>query len=1217
MKTKNKFRFLRCFTKKDIERFPNGWVTKSEVTKHVLEDLSSNDDDDDLIDKIILIQPNIWGQHILKNEYWKADTYHPSLTNKDVHTMDTEIFLIGKVIKETIQEKDHKMPKRKQSLGKTFETVLMCDSSKDQANEFSEQQCQDMLIKNIKLDVSLKLSSPVDDMTKNDLVKGSEQLVEDNINNLLKETEQLVEDNIGVETNDDKVQVYVENNQDSEENTRKRQLASSARKISPTKKSPLRKKQMIAETKDTERKKVDFMILQRVAFDFHSEDFQNYVKDWDDKVVKDHIHHLLEDGQHIRGVIDSKVKKQKGQEHADYIICWEYCTKGINNIQISMQEAFAATHLSKLLERNESSGKIADYDIKEKSGKNDFNSSIHKFIHHDVEGNPIESEDELSDDECATRLYDGNCTYYTSKRTEEDRSFETSGLKWKKDYHLNTAQGIRPPRETYLKRDYVKSFRSEIESFLAFLPINFWMWHLKVTNFYIENHRKESLTRKNPSIHKIKDIHIQELMTFYAILMQMAVKPHPGARYTECWSEQNKVWYTTCKKMSRKRFDEIRFAIHWCENKSRDQFRDSQTGKLDTLYKVRPLLTVIQQNLGRFIKPCTNLSLDETCIAIRSKFARSVTFYNPNKPKGKHHLKFYTLCENDHWCALVIKMCHRNQKGETGAQTGNNADSELNNTNQVETWARELLQDGEDDSSHFSNQVAVVGYKPSFTQNRKAVKEVKNESDEFVEDNEICDENIKDPNSTKAERTNGEIVQEVQKTIRTVTDMCRSYNGTGRIINMDNLYSSPEVFIALKNKGLYARGTVRLNRKYLPRFIKYLKKDMANLERGSYQFASNIEHNMSMHCWHDKNPVHMLSSCDSTNIDVVQRQSGKNKVTISCPVVVKKYNENMQAVDQFNHLISLFSLGESHTFTKYYKKIAMVLMDFVLVNAYLHMKIYQEQEVSPKPKKKLDRKEFMENLIDSLIGIDWAEMVREHEDNQSKGKEENWITDYSDDDNGSSSDEEEVFKDKIDYNIHQEAMNVKNNNLCRAVTIDKTLDDEIIQKTKKSKFYCKVCIFEGRGNSHRNSVYCSNHGVALCQRVNVHPQNQTVFKIGTIKEKYVNTTLIKDWKWLSPGQEKWTCWEKAHRYYIPNNLFNIKDEKNNNVKNLERAITFNMMSRPFILRKKALNETFYKRAVGTKSNKIIKRAGVEKETVKDSMIERKNNIKLELELEEI
>ena len=144
-----------------------------------------------------------------------------------------------------------------------------------------------------------------------------------------------------------------------------------------------------------------------------------------------------------------------------------------------------------------------------KTIKNDFNSSIHKFIPYDVEGNPIESEDELSDDECANRLYDGNYTYYTSKQTEEDRSFEISGLKWKKDYQLNIAQGIRPPRGTYLIPKTAQSFRTEIESFFAFLPINYWKWHLKVTNFYIETHRKEYLTGRNVSINKIKDIHIQ------------------------------------------------------------------------------------------------------------------------------------------------------------------------------------------------------------------------------------------------------------------------------------------------------------------------------------------------------------------------------------------------------------------------------------------------------------------------------------------------------------------------------------------------------------------------------------------------------------------------------------------------------------------------------------------------------------------------------------
>ena len=149
MTTKKKFPFLKCFSKNDIATFPNGWIAESKVTKHVLQGISS-DDDDDLVGKIIFIKPNIWGQETLKNEYWKADTYHPTLKNKDVRTMDTEIFLVGKIVKETNIKKDNKRVKRKQQSSKTFETVLMCDSSKDQANEFSEKQCWDMLIKNIK-----------------------------------------------------------------------------------------------------------------------------------------------------------------------------------------------------------------------------------------------------------------------------------------------------------------------------------------------------------------------------------------------------------------------------------------------------------------------------------------------------------------------------------------------------------------------------------------------------------------------------------------------------------------------------------------------------------------------------------------------------------------------------------------------------------------------------------------------------------------------------------------------------------------------------------------------------------------------------------------------------------------------------------------------------------------------------------------------------------
>ena len=67
-------------------------------------------------------------------------------------------------------------------------------------------------------------------------------------------------------------------------------------------------------------------------------------------------------------------------------------------------------------------------------------------------------------------------------------------------------------------------------------------------------------------------------------------------------------------------------------------------------------------------------------------------------------------------------------------------------------------------------------------------------------------------------------------------------------------------------------------------------KDMRKLPRGSYQFAVNNEYNMSMHCWHNKNPVHVLSTADSTAIEEVSRKQGSNKIIVQCPGIIKNYN---------------------------------------------------------------------------------------------------------------------------------------------------------------------------------------------------------------------------------------------------------------------------------------------------------------------------------------
>ena len=315
--------------------------------------------------------------------------------------------------------------------------------------------------------------------------------------------------------------------------------------------------------------------------------------------------------------------------------------------------------------------------------------SIHGFNANDVEGEALESDDEFEEDEMKQtrhRLREGH--YYFDKTLNLDRkknhffsdklldcvssskknTLESNqGLTWKKNEEIEAPSGILPNRKSYLKHQYKHHFRNEIESLLAFLPIGFWIYHQGETNKYMRaNIAKDNQSESGSgSENQCKDITIDELMIFYAIILQMAMKPFPGTRYTDCWKNENKIWWTTCNNMSKNRFQEIRASLHWCDNGLRDQFVDKETQKKDTLYKVRPLLSIIEANLGKYLTPCTELSLDETCVAIRSQWARAMTFYNPHKPKGKHHLKFYTLCENSHWCALEIKMCHRFKKDET------------------------------------------------------------------------------------------------------------------------------------------------------------------------------------------------------------------------------------------------------------------------------------------------------------------------------------------------------------------------------------------------------------------------------------------------------------------------------------------------------------------------------------------------------------------------
>lgn len=51
---------------------------------------------------------------------------------------------------------------------------------------------------------------------------------------------------------------------------------------------------------------------------------------------------------------------------------------------------------------------------------------------------------------------------------------------------------------------------------------------------------------------------------------------------------------------------------------------------------------------------------------------------------------------------------------------------------------------------------------------------------------------------------------------RVVLDLCNSISGLNHVINMDNYFTSPDLFQELLDNKTYARGTVRQNRKGHP-----------------------------------------------------------------------------------------------------------------------------------------------------------------------------------------------------------------------------------------------------------------------------------------------------------------------------------------------------------------------------------------------------------------
>ena len=155
-------------------------------------------------------------------------------------------------------------------------------------------------------------------------------------------------------------------------------------------------------------------------------------------------------------------------------------------------------------------------------------------------------------------------------------------------------------------------------------------------------------------------------------------------------------------------------------------------------------------------------------------------------------------------------------------------------------------------------------------------------------------------------------------------------------VYFDNFFTSVPLMEYLKENGVNATGTVRLNRKALP---IDMKKD---LDRGECDHCVSKD-GLTIFKWQDNKPVFVLSNSHGTDISSVKRtQRDGSKLEFPCPTAIVDYNKFMGGVDKADMLCAV--QGLSRKSKKWWHRIFFGITDRTVVNAQI---TYSKLERTP------------------------------------------------------------------------------------------------------------------------------------------------------------------------------------------------------------------------------------------------------------------------------
>jgi len=179
------------------------------------------------------------------------------------------------------------------------------------------------------------------------------------------------------------------------------------------------------------------------------------------------------------------------------------------------------------------------------------------------------------------------------------------------------------------------------------------------------------------------------------------------------------------------------------------------------------------------------------------------------------------------------------------------------------------------------------------------------------------------------------------------------YHFIGIILSLDNWYTSLSILLWLGLKGIHMNGTVKVNRKGLPKEHVFKKTGKNKKVQGDMNMVESTKDGIKAYfiSWQDSKPVHLLCSYLSFQAPVkrvIKQEKGRPKpefgtMLVAQPAIIKQYNEGMGGTDVSDQLCSYYNF--THRTERWPHRIFTAFLMTTVTNAHIIYKSVNKVDI--------------------------------------------------------------------------------------------------------------------------------------------------------------------------------------------------------------------------------------------------------------------------------